>query len=343
MAPAVSDADRVADALEGEGVLQRARRDGHVRRGPEGEDEPVVTQRLAGPRAPMAPDHAPAVEVDRFDRHLTELDTPFSADGPDRVEDVPGLDRPRRRLGQAGSPHERANCHNAWVSDGPAACHCGLRPRHTGQYGCAASAHGASTGPSVTRDTAPIKLSSPESETDKAAALATVLLRHERDYWTLTYLGTTARLKDAKGLHYLAQLLRHAGQEFHALDLVQGSEAGVQSSGGQNLRPRTRDSGLDVLDATAKSAYKRRVAELREELEEAEEFNDTGGAARAREEIEAISEQLSAAVGLGGRNRAAGSSAERARSTVTKRIKDAIKAIAAASPALGAHLNGRVR
>jgi len=98
-----------------------------------------------------------------------------------------------------------------------------------------------------------------------------------------------------------------------------------------------------ILDAQAKDEYKRRLDELRRGLEEAERFNDTARAERAREEMDALAVQLAAAVGLGGRNRRIGSGAERARSAVTKRIKSSIKRIGETIPSLGSHLATRVR
>ena len=46
------------------------------------------------------------------------------------------------------------------------------------------------------------------------------LFRREGDYWTIAYEGRTFRLRDTKGLAYLAELLRNPGREFFALDLV---------------------------------------------------------------------------------------------------------------------------
>ena len=54
-------------------------------------------------------------------------------------------------------------------------------------------------------------------------------------------------------------------------------------------------------------------------------------------------EQLSGAFGLGGRARTAGSSAERARSAVTARIRAAIRKLADLHPELGRHLANAVR
>ena len=84
-----------------------------------------------------------------------------------------------------------------------------------------------------------------------------------------------------------------------------------------------------------RTEYKRRLDDLRRDLEEAERFNDTSRAERDREEMDALAEQLAAAVGLGGRNRRIGSGAERARSAVTKRIKSSIKRIGETIPSLG--------
>src|SRR5262249_54283077 len=49
------------------------------------------------------------------------------------------------------------------------------------------------------------------------------LLRKEGEYWTIKYGGKALRLKDSKGLSYLAQLLCSPGMDFHALDLAGGT------------------------------------------------------------------------------------------------------------------------
>jgi non-specific serine/threonine protein kinase len=98
-----------------------------------------------------------------------------------------------------------------------------------------------------------------------------------------------------------------------------------------------------VLDAEAKQAYRQRLTALRAELGDAETANDIGRAAAVREEIERLAEQLSAAVGLGGRDRRIGATAERARLTVTKRIKDALARIDRAESSLGAYLGRTIR
>jgi non-specific serine/threonine protein kinase len=152
-------------------------------------------------------------------------------------------------------------------------------------------------------------------------------LVREGDVWTLDFDGTVTRLKDAKGLHYLVRLLRDPGVEQHALDLVGPGNGGGASAEGLEVRADTGDAG-PALDAQAKAEYRSRVAELRAELEEAESFNDPERAARAREELDWISQALSQAVGLGGRDRPQSSDAERARVNVTRAIKAVVKRIA---------------
>jgi hypothetical protein len=178
---------------------------------------------------------------------------------------------------------------------------------------------------------------SPAESAPAANALpGACVFRREGDYWTITYADSVCRLKDARGLHYLAHLLRHPGQEFHVLDLVSAV------SGTPDNVPVQGDAG-PTLDAAAKAAYRQRLVDLREELAEAEAFNDPGRAARAREEIDALTEQLAAGVGLGGRNRVAGAAAELARSAVTQGIRRALERIGDGIPALGDQLAPRIR
>jgi tetratricopeptide (TPR) repeat protein len=159
------------------------------------------------------------------------------------------------------------------------------------------------------------------------------VLHREGDYWTIQHAASPVRLRDRVGIRYLARLLTEPGREFHVLDLAAAPDADqrLQST---NLGP--------VLDETAKTAYRRRLAELTEDLQEAEAFGDQGRTEAAHREIEALTDQLTAAVGLGGRDRRPGSDAERARTAVTKAIKSAITTIATHDPVLGGHLRQAV-
>jgi non-specific serine/threonine protein kinase len=97
------------------------------------------------------------------------------------------------------------------------------------------------------------------------------------------------------------------------------------------------------LDAQAKAEYKCRVNDLRQDLNQAERFNDPQRKTEVKNELQAIADQLASAVGLGGRDRKTSSDAERARSAVTKCIKKAVQKIGEAIPSLGCHLAARIK
>jgi hypothetical protein len=169
------------------------------------------------------------------------------------------------------------------------------------------------------------------------------------DYWIIRYQGQTAILKATRGLECLGYLLRHSGRDVHVTQLLATPvdfplPAFLCSleAVGDAVTAGLQDSG-PILDAQAKAQYKRRINDLRKDTEEAERFNDSYRATRARSEMDAIAEQLAAAVGLGGRERPSSSEAERARSAVTRRIKEAIKRIAEVVPPLGRHLAVRIK
>ncbi len=165
----------------------------------------------------------------------------------------------------------------------------------------------------------------------------TALFRQEGEFWTIAFEGAAFRLRDTKGLHQIAALLRQPGRELHALDLV-----AVQPGEDEAPRPPGGDAG-PILDAQAKAQYRERLEELADELQEAERFNDRERLARATEERAALARELAGAVGLGGRDRKAASDAERARVNVTRSVKAALERIGEHSPALGRHLEATLR
>jgi tetratricopeptide (TPR) repeat protein len=185
--------------------------------------------------------------------------------------------------------------------------------------------------------TAPCPPSTPQEDSQ-----ADTLFRQEGDYWTLAYQGATCRLKDSKGLHYIACLLQAPGRTLHALELATLVRAGQPCATAAEAVPDLAvtvpgDLG-GVLDAPAKTAYKRRLCELQGELEEAQQFHDLARATAVQAEIDMFTHELVIALGLGGRDRKVGSTAERARSAVTKAIKTVVQKIRQHHPALGHHL-----
>jgi hypothetical protein len=173
----------------------------------------------------------------------------------------------------------------------------------------------------------------------------------EGEYWSVGRVGNTFRLKNTKGLCYLAHLLRHPAVECHVLDLAGGvagqrdDDETAQSGHGwprgdeelekAGIRIGTLGDAGEMLDDQAKVAYKRRLSELRVELEEAKEVGNVELAERAEREIDALTSELSRAVGLGGRDRRAGSASERARQSISKTIKPVVERIAQSDATLG--------
>ena len=81
---------------------------------------------------------------------------------------------------------------------------------------------------------------------------------------------------------------------------------------------------------------------LEAEIDEAGRWHDPARAERAALERDALVAELAAATGLGGRPRRLGDQSERARKTVTARIRDVLDRVERAHPALGAHLRASV-
>jgi hypothetical protein len=172
------------------------------------------------------------------------------------------------------------------------------------------------------------------------------VFRREGDYWSVIFDGHTVRVRDLKGMRYLARLLADPGREYHVLDLVAaetGHGAHVDSTHVANL-PRSAfgDAG-EILDARAKDAYRRRLAEIEVDIDQARALGDAERAAQADAERDFLVRELARAFGLGGRDRRAASASERARASVTRAIRQAIARIGEHHPQLGEHLSRTIR
>lgn len=161
------------------------------------------------------------------------------------------------------------------------------------------------------------------------------VFRREGDLWVVTFEGETARLRDLKGMHYLARMFAEPGREIHVLDLIGNPDP--------ELPPSSLGHAGALLDARAKEMYRRRLAEIDEDLEAAQRDNDLGRAAQAERERDFLVRELSRAVGLGGRDRMAGSASERARAAATRALRLAIARLRADHTALAEHLDRTIR
>jgi AAA ATPase domain len=155
-------------------------------------------------------------------------------------------------------------------------------------------------------------------------------LRRDGELWRVRHHGSSAHLRDLKGLSDLAVLLARPGTDVHVLELAGANH-------------HDRDSGT-LLDATARSHYRRRLAELDVDLAVAHDDHDIGRVQHLDTQRTALIAELSHATGLAGRPRPLGTSTtERTRKAVTARLREAIHRIGAVLPELGAHLDRSVR
>ncbi len=165
-------------------------------------------------------------------------------------------------------------------------------------------------------------------------ALEYFRLARDGALWACECEGKRFHLRDSRGMQMLARLIGEPRREIHVLDLAGASGADAVVDAG--------DSG-ELLDDRARRDYRKRMAELQTEVEEAEAQGDAAAAEEARAELEQLSGELARAFGLDGRARRAGSAVERARINVQRRLKDAQSRIGKECPAAGRHLEWAIR
>jgi tetratricopeptide (TPR) repeat protein len=155
------------------------------------------------------------------------------------------------------------------------------------------------------------------------------------DVWVLSMAGHTVHMPDAKGLRDLHTLIGSPGNDIRAVELL-------DPDGGELVVAARSLGGDQVLDEQARAAYQRRLATLDEEIDRAAELGDDHKAAQLDRERAALLDELRVAAGLGGRTRRLGDEAERARKTVTARIRDTLRKLDDRHPELAAHLRASV-
>ncbi|MCG5442322.1 AAA family ATPase [Micromonospora sp. NIE79] len=173
----------------------------------------------------------------------------------------------------------------------------------------------------------------------QAAPVATAIegyeFRRDGPVWQLAYDGVVVHLPDAKGLHDLHLLLSRPGSDVPAVELL-------DPAAGPELVAARRMGADPVLDDEAKARYRRHLARLDEEIDRAAARDDDRKVSKLDAERGALLDELRAAAGLAGRSRRLGDEAERARKTVTARIRDTLRKLDDRHPALASHLRDAV-
>ncbi|WP_444950084.1 ATP-binding protein [Micromonospora ureilytica] len=168
-----------------------------------------------------------------------------------------------------------------------------------------------------------------------APAIEGYEFRRDGPVWQLAYDGVVVHLPDAKGLHDLHLLLSRPGTDVPAVELLDPAP-------GPELVAARRMGADPVLDDEAKARYRRHLARLDEEIDRAAARDDDRKVSKLDAERGALLDELRAAAGLAGRSRRLGDEAERARKTVTARIRDTLRKLDDRHPELASHLRDSV-
>jgi hypothetical protein len=106
----------------------------------------------------------------------------------------------------------------------------------------------------------------------------------------------------------------------------------------QDVSVSTFTAASALLDQQARASYRQRLADLRDQLAEAERFNDVGRIATLRSESEFLTQELSTMYSVSHHARTSSTEVEKARKAVAYRIRAALAKIKKAHPPLWRHL-----
>jgi predicted nucleic acid-binding protein len=145
--------------------------------------------------------------------------------------------------------------------------------------------------------------------------------------------GACVTVPDLLGFRYIEHLIRHAGQEVGAVELVATEHPGAQVS----------QLGLPALDEQARKAYRQHLADIDDDIAEAALMNDLARVERAQRDRDFLIAELARSTALGGRIRDVGGDGERARTSVFRTIRYAIERASQIEPKVGNHLRASIR
>lgn len=258
------------------------------------------------------------------DRAVAHLEAAVQADSafgnrPCRALDLGAL---AAVLAQRDSNADRARA--VWTEAADAAQRVGMMVRAETWRTCGRPAFGLTAGPAPS-DRAGIR----GDPTSTGALDAEVTCRREGRGWVVGASGHSVFVAHSVGMTYLGCLVSQPGQAIAAIDLA-GAPALVSTT------------NQDLLDTEAVARYRRRVDELRTELDRADARGDEARSVATRQELDAVLQELRSASGLGGRRRAFTDTPERARTSVQKALRRAVSAIAAHDRHLGDIIESRL-
>jgi hypothetical protein len=166
-------------------------------------------------------------------------------------------------------------------------------------------------------------------------------------FWTISYAEKTAQIRPRVGIRYIHLLLGSPGQSILALNLRQQAEGAPVSDfppaqDKESYVPLAKSRAGPLLDKTAKEQYRKRIGFLEGELQKPEVRDDVEKSSKFECELTFLKRELSRSTDLHGRDRHAGDERERARVSVQKAIRAAIKDIGDWNPVLRDHLDASI-
>jgi hypothetical protein len=168
----------------------------------------------------------------------------------------------------------------------------------------------------------------PAPNVEPTPAIDHGVFRRRGALWEVEFGGLIAAVPHAKGLTDLVRLLAQPGQPIHVSHLISAQAAGAITPSGSD----------EVFDTRARQEIRQRLADLTAEADDAQANADLGRAEHARTERAQLLAALTSATGLGGRPRRLDDPTERARKTVTARIRSSITRIGTQHTPLARHL-----
>ena len=171
------------------------------------------------------------------------------------------------------------------------------------------------------------------------------------DYWEICYDGQCKFIKNSLGIQYIKYLIQNKGKEVHVTELfyhqnplpidvtnTASSTLGSQKSEAKELPISTFRGTGPLMDEQGKNAYKNRIKELDEQIEEAGGLGDTNKTEELKDEKDKIVNQLAADFGLGGKPRSSNDFYEQIRKNVTNCINREKSKLKKSFPELETHL-----
>jgi len=184
-----------------------------------------------------------------------------------------------------------------------------------------------------------------------APTVAPYRFRRDGDFWDICYQGRACKVKDSKGLVYIATLLEQPEREAHVFELNQaanGAQSDMTDPMLSNMSGETLESiGLsvgdlgdagEVMTPEGKQRLRLAIQQFDDQIADAEEVGLSDEADRLKEQKTLVFEHLASSMGLGGRTRKSASTVEKARKAVTQAIQRSIRSFEKTHPPLNTHL-----